>query len=451
MRKVVIAFLFLILGMLLVWVVFEPKIAPYYKQLTQTREGVNVDLQPHAQKKARFVGSAECRKCHEEKFHDWKASMHSKMIQDVRKNPDVVVADFSKLPEDADFRLDEVVYTIGGKFKQRYMIPTVIDGKKDFRLGNYQWNTQTRRWQHFKPWKYWYHDAYPHDNRQFPTSNTCDGCHFNGYMATEKRVEPSIACENCHGPGSEHVEHNDSPVYKASLHDPIRTNEICLQCHMRNRDKRLEKDPYISHLWMKAKDYPAGYEAGRPLIDYKMAAPFIYGVESKEFWPNGAAKKNRTQGNEFVRDAMYAHGITCINCHDPHKLTNTAQKPEGNAACMKCHSFNSIIGPHQPSLEAHTHHRHDSKGSLCIECHMPKTGRHTGKSPLTVRSHMFRFVSPAETKALGMPPETNACYACHNDKSLDELQKDLAEWGEQTWPSQEVLSHFILAGGKKEK
>ena len=145
---------------------------------------------------------------------------------------------------------------------------------------------------------------------------------------------------------------------------------------------------------------------------------------------------------------MYHHGITCINCHDPHKLTNTAQKPEGNNACMKCHSFGSVIGPHQSSLQKHTHHKENSKGSLCIECHMPKTGRHTGKSPLTVRTHQFRFTSPAETKAYHMPKETNACYACHKDKSLDELQKDLDKWGGRSWRSEEVLSNYLLHGGK---
>ena len=416
-----------------------PKIAPYYKQLTKPRAGLNVDLQPAEQKEASFVGSQKCRECHKEKYHDWKSSMHSKMIQDIRKDPHAVVADFAKLPDDADFTLKEAVYTIGSKFKQRYMIPATINGKADYRLGNYQWNTQTGRWQHFKPYKYWYHDSYPHDNKEFPTSTTCDGCHFTGYMATGKRVEPAIACENCHGPGSKHAEDPNNPVFKASLADPIRTNEVCLQCHMRNRDKRMQTEgASAKDLWMTATDYPKGYEPGKPLVDYKLPAPFTPGKATKEFWPNGAAKKNRTQGNEFVHDAMYKHGITCINCHNPHKLTNTAKKPEGNQACMKCHSFDSVIGPHQKSLEAHTHHKAGSKGSRCIECHMPKTGRHTGKSPLTVRSHRFAFTYPAETKRFGMPPETNACYACHKDKTLDSLQKDLEKWGMLEWDKMEA-------------
>ncbi len=47
-----------------------------------------------------------------------------------------------------------------------------------------------------------------------------------------------------------------------------------------------------------------------------------------------------------------------------------------------------------------------------------------------------------------MPPEINACFSCHKDKTLDELQKNLDDWGMNSWRDQEVLSHFLL---KKEK
>ena len=434
MKKILILSILITLA-LLFWF-FQPKILPYYGQLTQDRVGLKIDLQPEAQKNAKFVGSKKCQECHEKEHKAWKNSLHSKMIQRISKDPSVVVADFSKLPKDADFTLKDALYTVGSKFKQRYMIPAQIEGREDFRLGNYQWNVETKKWQRFKPYKYWYKDAYKHDNREFPTSNTCDGCHFTGYMSTQKRVEPAIACESCHGAGSEHVKDSSSPIYKASLSDPIRSNEVCLQCHMRNRDKRLDANISVKDLWGEAKDYPAGYEAGKALIDYKRVAPFTLGVETKEFWANGAAKKNRTQGNEFVHDTMYKHGITCVNCHNPHTLSNRADSPEGNSACMKCHSFGSVVGPHQRSLEAHTHHKANSKGSLCIECHMPKTAKHTGKSPLSVRSHKFDFTSPAETKRYKMPEETNACFACHKNRGLDRLQKDLESWGMIEWGDQ---------------
>lgn len=344
MKKILlIILLLLVLIATIIWFNL-PKITPYYTQLTKPRIGLNLDTQPQAQKESHFVGSHKCKECHQDEHQHWQNSLHSKMIQDIKKNPNVVVADFSKLPEDADFTLAEAVYTIGSKFKQRYMIPDTINGKKDFRLGNYQWNEETKKWQDYKAYNDWYKDAYPHDNKEFPTSNACDGCHFTGFMSTGKRMEPAITCESCHEVGSKHVENPENTIFKASLSDPIRTNEVCFQCHMRNRDKRMETEhKTIKNLWMDAKDYPDGYEPGLPLISYKLPAPFAPGQETKEFWANGAAKTNRTQGNEYMRDRMYQHGITCINCHDPHKLTNTAQKPEGNDACMKCHALGSII------------------------------------------------------------------------------------------------------------
>ena len=409
------------------------KIYPFYTQLTQDRVGTQVDLQNEEQRDAHFVGSNKCIKCHKDKHSEWSHSQHPKMIQDPRANPSVVVADFSKLPSDANFLLKDAVYTVGGKFKQRYMIEKDFNGTKDYVLGNYQWNVQTGKWQHFKPWKYWYKSAYPHDNDALPTSKACDGCHFTGYMSEQKRVEKGIACEACHGPASEHVKEPKSPVYLASLSDPVRQNEVCLQCHMRNRDNRL-KDHNMSEIYDDARDYPLGYEAGKSLSDYKMVAPFTMGHETKEFYANGMGKKNRTQGNEFVHSMKGKHGITCINCHNTHTLEPTAQKNTGNALCMKCHSFDSPIGPHQKTLEAHTHHKADSKGSLCVECHMPKVGRHTGKSPLTVRTHMFGFVTPAETLKYKMPQETNACFACHKkDRDMKTLQKDLESWGMVNW------------------
>ena len=409
------------------------KILPFYTQLTKPRVGTEVSLQDPSQTKAHFVGSGKCKECHKENYDKWSHSRHPRMIQDIRKDPSVVVADFSKLPKDADFTLKDAVYTIGGKFKQRYMIPADFNGTKDYRLGNYQWNVQTGKWQGYKAYHYWYKDAYPHDNHALPTSKVCDGCHFTGFMAVQKRIEPGIACEACHGPGSEHVKNPKSPVYKASLADPVRQNEVCLQCHMRNRDKRLE-DHNISEIYGDARDYPLGYEAGKALAKYKMVAPFLPGHETGEFYANGDGKHNRTQGNEYVHSMMARHGITCINCHDPHTLQPTAGHNSGNALCMKCHSFGSLIGPHEKSLTAHTHHKADSKGSLCVECHMPKVGRHTGKSPLTVRSHRFDFMTPAQTLKFGMPKETNACYACHkNDRDMQTLQNDLEKWGMISW------------------
>ena len=407
----------------------EGKLLSQYSQLSKERMRGSVDLQPEEQKDAHYVGSKKCGECHEKNYKLNQNSMHSKMIQDVRKDPSAIVGDFSKLPDDADFKREDIVYTIGSKFKQRYMLRKDFNGKEDYIIGNYQWNSELKKWQGYKVYKYWYASAYEHDNKVVPTSLVCDGCHFVGYMSKEKRIEPAIRCESCHGAGSKHVKDPKSGIYRASNADPQRSTEVCLQCHMRNRDKRMDKMP-LADLFGKAKDYPAGFEPGKPLADYKKPAPFSLGVDTKEFWGNGAAKKNRTQGNEYVRSGMYKHGVTCINCHNPHSTSNTAKKPLGNASCMNCHQFGSLNGPHQANIEAHTRHKAGSKGSSCIGCHMPKVGKHTGKSPLTVRSHLFGFIYPDETRKYGVP---NGCNSCHKDKSIEWSEKYLKAWGMNAW------------------
>lgn len=195
----------------------------FLPQVTKERVGLFANLQPEDQQGAKYVGSSNCAECHQKIYDTQSVSMHTKMIQDVKKDPSVIVADFSTLPEDADFELEYIVYTIGSKFKQRYMLRKDRDGKENYRIGNYQWNAENSKWQSYKVFSDWYHDAWPEDNNEIPTSHTCDGCHFTGYMSTGIRVEPGIHCENCHGPGSGHIENDvKENIYMATRHDPIR-------------------------------------------------------------------------------------------------------------------------------------------------------------------------------------------------------------------------------------
>ncbi len=400
---------------------------PYYPQLVRDHARTAVSLQPESQRGADYVGSAKCGECHEGAYRGWSGSNHSKMIQDVAAHPDAIVGDFVSLPEEADFALEEVVYTIGGKFKQRYMLQAPEATTEDYVIGNHQWNTELDRWQPYRPYNDWYTDAFPHDNKQVNTSKTCDGCHFVGFMSREERVEPGISCESCHGPGSAHSEDPvENRIYVANTVDPRRGTEVCLQCHMRNRDIRLETAS-VEELFGDVRDYPMGFEPGMPLMTYKAQAPYTLGEESSEFYANGIGRKNRMQGNEYIHSAKYQHGITCVNCHSPHRL-NT--RPSGDGVCMKCHDYGSPIGPHQQDLSAHTRHEVDSEGSSCIECHMPKTGRHLRSSPLTVRTHIFGFITPDDTRRYGVP---NSCTSCHDDKDLDWAEASLREWGMNQW------------------
>jgi hypothetical protein len=48
---------------------------------------------------------------------------------------------------------------------------------------------------------------------------------------------------------------------------------------------------------------------------------------------------------------------------------------------------------------------------------------------INVRSHTFRFVSPAQTEALKIP---NACHVCHTDKTTEWTAAALSAWDDRS-------------------
>jgi predicted CXXCH cytochrome family protein len=136
------------------------------------------------------------------------------------------------------------------------------------------------------------------------------------------------------------------------------------------------------------------------------------------------------QGNDFVQSLMYTRGVRCTSCHNAHGTENEAMliKP-GSTMCLECHGPQSPNGPHSASIEEHTHHRADSAGSDCLACHMPKIEQTI--ADVNVRSHTFRFITPAMTDAYKIP---NACSTCHRDKTTSwatvqmKARKGLSPW-----------------------
>jgi predicted CXXCH cytochrome family protein len=136
------------------------------------------------------------------------------------------------------------------------------------------------------------------------------------------------------------------------------------------------------------------------------------------------------QGNDFAQSLMYARGVTCASCHDVHGTTNNAElvKP-ARAICLTCHGPQSPNGPHAATIEQHTHHRAGSAGSDCVNCHMPAIEQTI--ADVNVRSHTFKFISPALTDTLKVP---NPCTTCHKDKSTAWALDALRHWpGVSPW------------------
>ena len=82
-----------------------------------------------------------------------------------------------------------------------------------------------------------------------------------------------------------------------------------------------------------------------------------------------------------------------------------------------------------PTIEAHTHHPAGSTGNECAACHMPKIEQTI--ADVNVRSHTFKFITPADTARLKVP---NPCEGCHTDKAAGWAAETLRGWsGVSPW------------------
>jgi predicted CXXCH cytochrome family protein len=140
---------------------------------------------------------------------------------------------------------------------------------------------------------------------------------------------------------------------------------------------------------------------------------------------------------------MYAQGVRCSDCHDPHSLQLRA---EGNALCVRCHS--ETPDPGFPTLKAgrydapeHHHHAEGSEGARCVGCHMPE------RSYMVVdprHDHSLRIPRPDLSQKLGTP---NACNSCHADRDPAWAASAVARW---YGPDRRQEAHYgeVLAAGR---
>jgi len=375
-------------------------------------------VQERVSSSAHYVGSASCQKCHAEIYKRWKKTPMANIVRDPRLHPDAIIPDL-KTNHVAPFTVNQVAFVYGSKWKQRYF--TKIGD--DYYPLPVQWDVGNKKWLKYHvpdTGADWWAAYFPSDNMRRPTGPTCDGCHAVNYDIHTKQVsEWNVGCERCHGPGSEHVVRPTSTnILNPAEMDDVASDDTCIQCHSQGR-------PRAGLIDGKAYDWPVGYHVGLHLADYWKLEDITLGQTDFFHYPDGTAHKNRMQGNDFVQSAMYLHGVTCASCHDVHGTGNYAQlRKPAEKLCLDCHGPGSPNGPHGTTLEEHTHHKAGSAGSQCIACHMPKI-ESEGVPGSFVRSHTFKFITPAMTEKYKMP---NPCTSCHTDKTTGWSSAELSKW-----------------------
>jgi predicted CXXCH cytochrome family protein len=364
-----------------------------------------------------YVGSLACRPCHAAIYDRWKQTPMANVVRDPREHPDAIIPDLQKPDPLLTFNAGDIAVVYGSRWKQRYFT-RVGD---DYVPLPAQWDVQHRAWKpyHVADNTDWWVPFYGKDNRERPTGPLCDGCHSVGYdLATKRPREWNVGCERCHGPGADHARTpTKTNIVNPAKLDAVDENDVCIQCHSQGRPLT---EPSAGH----AIDWPVGYRVGLHLKDFWQLEPHTSGDTTFTHFADGTAHKNRMQGNDFEQAVMYKHGVTCASCHDVHGTANPAQLVfPADQVCMQCHEPNSKEGPHGATLEAHTHHKAGSPGSACVACHMPAIESTIGD--VMVRSHTFRFITPAITEQSKVP---NPCTLCHADKSTAWASAAMKAW-----------------------
>lgn len=361
-----------------------------------------------------YVGSAACKECHEGEFERWQGTRMANVVVDPRAHPEAVLGDFATPNPLVTFNLSEVAFVYGSKWKQRYFTRR----GDDYYAFPVQWDVLGKTWRRYyvENGTDWWAEHYPADQMQRPTGPLCDGCHSTNYdIATKQVTEWNVGCEKCHGPGSEHARNPaiQNIVNPARL-DLVRGNDVCIQCHSQGKPRETPLNGVYY-------DWPVGFEPGKRLADFWEFEEHKLGEETFTHWPEGSAHKNRMQGNDYVQSAMYRKGVACWDCHDAHGTVNEALliKPVA-ALCETCHGENAPVGPRGDMLE----HSHHSIGNVeCVDCHMPKIARTI--ADVNVRSHTFRFNTPAMTEHYNLP---NPCTTCHRNLKPADATAAMLEW-----------------------
>jgi tetratricopeptide (TPR) repeat protein len=395
----------------------------------------------------RFLGSASCRECHAKEFEAWTGSDHAKAMAEATDA--TVLGDFGDATferfgvvtrfrkREGRFFLEtegaehEVLYTFGVDPLQQYLVAAPRGRLQAFSVA---WDTKEKRWFHLYEEEIAPKDPLHWTKRSQNWNFMCAECHSTGlrrdYDAATDTFrttweEISVGCEECHGPGSAHVDwarERADGEYAPSDPKGLRAAgepDTCARCHSRRS--------------LVAKEH----EPGRPFLDEY--APSL--LAEPLYHADGQIREEVYEWGSFLQSKMGAKGVTCGHCHEPH---GARLRLEGNFTCVRCHKpeppadFPSLRSKDYDSAEHH-HHEPGTPGSRCVDCHM------AARTYMVVdprRDHSFRVPRPDLTKRLGVP---NACNGCHADRSADWALEALARWYPGSTPPPHFAEAFDLA------
>jgi predicted CXXCH cytochrome family protein len=394
---------------------------------------------------AAYVADPQCGACHRKELDLWRASHHDRAMQPATDQ--TVLGDFNGArftsrglttvfsrrdgryfitTEGPDGKPAEyaVKYTFGIAPLQQYLV--------EFSGGRLQaptvaWDTVKKRWFAMYPNDRHKPDDPLHSTGRYQNWNLmCSECHSTdvrrGYDAKSdaydtKWAELNVGCQACHGPGSAHVAWAQKPGAQDAKGGDAKA--LGLLVDFRGTDSRYQVDA-CAPCHSRRQRLSDGEMPGKPFLDNYHPALLREGL----YHADGQQQDEVYIWGSFLQSKMFARGVRCSDCHDPHSVR---LKADGNAICTQCHQAAGnarfpTLKKQEYDAPAHHHHAAGSPGGQCAQCHIP------AKNYMVIDprpDHSFRIPRPDLSVKIGTP---NACNGCHDKKTPQWAADAIAQW-----------------------
>ncbi len=250
-------------------------------------------------------------------------------------------------------------------------------------------------------------------------TDECMACHnappsfVEGSENRFTNVPSGIGCENCHGPGSIHVEEKragimvntavemDNSIVNPAKLSPERQLDLCSRCHMQgvavfeDGESPLDWRPgqvlaaHENVYWPRQPDSVSTFIMASHPDRLAMSACF------QASWAEGDA--GETQASSSMEP------MTCLTCHDPHVPIEEMPKRHYDTVCQSCHAGPTAVTTPctEPSVVS------GANTATCSSCHMPPSG--TSDIPyVKVTDHFIRVQEPRARQGQVLSDEESA-------------------------------------------
>jgi predicted CXXCH cytochrome family protein len=334
----------------------------------------------------------------------------------------------------------EVKYTFGLDPLQQYLIE-FPDGR--LQALSIAWDSRSkesggRRWFHLYPNEEIRHDDVLHWTKLNQNWNfMCAECHSTGvrknYDAANDRfatsfAEVSVGCEACHGQGSRHVSWaRDQASWWPSSKAADSQKGLMVRFDERanvtwsvepktgnairsTAPQTLRKEVEACGLCHARRgQFSENWQPGRWLSETHVVPPISRGL----FHADGQMLDEVYNYSSFKQSKMFAAGVTCSDCHEPH---GAQLRAPGDGVCGQCHASDKYASV--------AHHRHEGVNPPlgCASCHMPV------RTYMVIdrrHDHGFRIPRPDLSIKISTP---NACNDCHTDKAPQWAASFIENW-----------------------